>query len=89
MSRSFKEPIVTEYSRHRTKQMKRFASKKVRRTELFGKGGLYKKAFCSYDIRDYRFVCYAGHENDVQLDCYGQWRPSLLSEQYEAKCRRK
>lgn len=89
MSRSFKEPIVTDYSRYNTKQMKRFASKKVRRAELSGKGGLYKKVFCSCDIHDCRSLCYAGHENEGQFDRYGRWQPSILSEQYEAECRRK
>ena len=57
MSRSYKKhPICTDHHVKTSKEMKRIANKKIRslKNELF-KGGDYKKAFCSYDICDYKF----------------------------------
>ena len=57
MSRSYrKEPIVTDSTM--AKSGKKFANKKVRRTdfdELPTKGSGYKKVYEQYEIRDYKF----------------------------------
>lgn len=57
MSRSYKKhPIYTDGGTPGTKYAKRFANKKVRRTdwdELPLKGNGYKKVYCSWDIHDY------------------------------------
>ena len=58
MSRSYKKhPSFSDYSKSWTRWAKRQASKKVRKsctTPTNGAG--YKKAFSSYDIRDYIFI---------------------------------
>ena len=54
MSRSYKKrPIGTDGSPHTTKEMKRHANSKVRKTKGIYNGNSYKKLFCSYDIHDY------------------------------------
>lgn len=90
MSRSLKKnPVVTEYSRFKTKMMKRLASKKARRTELEGKGGSYKRVFSSCNIRDYRTYCYAAAENEGHFNKKGEWVPSLFTKEAEMSSRRK
>ena len=58
MSRSYrKHPICTDGSPNTTQEMKRFANKKVRKTnfeELPLKGSGYKKVFETYDIHDWK-----------------------------------
>jgi len=54
MSRSFKQPYVSDYGRKKTKRAKRRASKAVRDyNETVVKGKWYKKLFCSWNIFDY------------------------------------
>ena len=55
MSRSRKKsPVIKDYSRNYTRWAKRQASKRVRRyTHMISNGGLYKKIFPSWDIKDY------------------------------------
>ena len=59
MSRSYKKnPICNDGTAGGTKEQKRFANKKVRRTsfeDLPLVGRSYRKVFCSYDIHDYVF----------------------------------
>jgi len=61
MSRSYKKhPFWTDGSPKTTKEMKRFANKKVRHTdfdELPLKGKGYKKRSESYDIHDWKTRC--------------------------------
>lgn len=75
MSRSYKKPYATDYSRSYTKFAKRQASKKVRRHK--GKipdGGAYKKIFPSYSIHDYSFSCYADKAwFRYIIPVYGEW----------------
>jgi len=51
MSRSYRKQGV--YRSSGMKDAKRYAAKKARRTDL-DSGGAFKKAFCSYDICDYK-----------------------------------
>lgn len=54
MSRSRrKHPVSTDGSPRTTKEMKRIANSKVRKSKGKFNGGSYKKLFCSYDIHDY------------------------------------
>lgn len=54
LSRSYKRSSVsTDGSPHTTKEMKRYANSKVRKTNGVFNGNSYKKLFCSYDIHDY------------------------------------
>jgi len=62
MSRSYKRySVYSDYSRNKNSKMKRFANKKVRRTEI-GDFGEYKKIFNSYDICDYKFIDFSGKD---------------------------
>lgn len=56
MSRSRKKyPVVTDYSRNRTRWAKRQSSKAVRRYKgKLADGNQFKKVFPSYDIFDYK-----------------------------------
>jgi len=55
MSRSYKEPWVTDNGPH-TKWAKRLANKKVRKfVKFLLNNTIYKKIFCSWDICDYKF----------------------------------
>ena len=58
MSRSYKKnPIATDGHANSTKESKRFANKRVRKTldeNSPKKGSFYKKLFCSYDIHDWK-----------------------------------
>lgn len=51
MSRSYKQPYITQRRRNRWKD-KRFAQKVVRNTDIDG-GNHYRKFYQSYDICDY------------------------------------
>lgn len=67
MSRSYKKvPGWTDYSRNRTRWSKRTASKAVRRSKNVPDGGAYKRAYCSYDIRDWGWV----YHTDLELFRY-------------------
>lgn len=89
MSRSYKEPIIADYSRNRTRQMKRLASKAVRREEVVPADGGYKKVFDSCDIRDYKSYCYAKAETATRVDPWGRLCPTMMTKDFEAKARRK
>ncbi len=69
MSRSFKKnPVCKEWNHHK-KWMKRQANKKVRRThELSGKSNIYRKAYESWDICDFRFFI-RNDGNVEELNC--------------------
>ena len=56
MSRSRKKhPVVSDYSRNRTRYYKRIASKTVRNYKGFIPDGCsYKKLYCSWNIFDYK-----------------------------------
>ena len=57
MSNSRKQPYYTDYSRSSTREIKRFASKKVRSYPgEIPNGKAYRKLYCSWNIRDY--VCH-------------------------------
>ena len=65
MSRSYrKHPVSTDGSPHHTKEMKRIANSKVRKTNGIFNGGSYKKLFCSYDIHDY--ICRQPKEEAIK-----------------------
>ncbi len=56
MSRSYKKHPYSKDSGKGKKFAKRRASKVARKsTDLEGKGGNYKKCFCSYDICDWKW----------------------------------
>ena len=58
MSRSYKKnPVCTDGSPHTTKELKKFANKKVRGYEDLPNGSAYKKVSQSYDIHDYICSC--------------------------------
>ena len=54
MSRSYRKPYNVEGPRNGKTKEKRFASKKVRKSEYISDGASYKKMYCSYNICDYR-----------------------------------
>jgi len=59
MSRSHKKyPSWKDNHRGGAKIGKRFANKRVRRTEEIWNGGSYKRLYPTYDIVDYRFTDY-------------------------------
>lgn len=54
MSRSYKKhPRVKDPA---NKNAKRFANKKVRKTDNIPSGGGYKKIYCSWEISDYCWI---------------------------------
>ena len=53
MSRSYKKTEMVK--QQNSKNMKRFANKRVRHTKDIPSGGAYKKVFSSYDICDYKW----------------------------------
>lgn len=54
MSRSYKKnPVCTDKHRKTTKQKKKFANKKVRKSKNLSDGKIYKKVSESYDIYDF------------------------------------
>lgn len=56
MSRSYKKhPWVTDHHVKTSQEMKRFANKKARNTNLPNKGSAYKKVFESWDICDFKW----------------------------------
>lgn len=68
MSRSYKKtPITTDHGRS-TSISKRWANKKVRNTEDVQNGGSFKKAFCSYDICDWKFGEYSWEETWEEIN---------------------
>lgn len=57
MSRSFKKPYITDYSKSRA-FFKRYANKKIRNLSVdddIADGNSYRRYFCSYDICDWKF----------------------------------
>jgi len=59
MSRSRKKVWGwTDHKSPHSKIAKRFANKKARHTKGIQNGGAYKKVFCSWDICDYKFLCF-------------------------------
>ena len=56
MARSRKKVCV--WKNHNSKHMKRFANKTVRHTKDIPNGMAYKKLFCSWDICDYKSLCF-------------------------------
>ena len=52
MSRSYKK---TPYCGPKSKAMKKYANRVLRRDNDTYQNGSYKKRFCSYDICDYKF----------------------------------
>lgn len=71
MSRSYKKfPALKDKNPGSAarKSGKQLANRTVRRTANIPNGGAYKKAFCSYNISDYRFVKF---ENDLRREWDG------------------
>lgn len=63
MSKSYyKYPSFKDYSRSYTRWAKRQASKAARRNWNIDDGSSYKKAFCRYNIFDYRSTYYTDQE---------------------------
>ncbi|MDA3854902.1 MAG: hypothetical protein PF569_01490 [Candidatus Woesearchaeota archaeon] len=56
MSRSYKK--TWGFKDNPAKGMKRLANKRVRQTKNIMNGGSFKKVFCSYDISDWKFLCF-------------------------------
>jgi hypothetical protein len=57
MSRSYKKPWTTDYSKAKS-FFKGFANRRIRRMpvdEGISNGKSYKRYYCSYDICDYKF----------------------------------
>ena len=55
MSRSYKKhPFHTDHHVKTSKEKKRFANKKVRRTKSVPSGNAFKKVYPTYDICDWR-----------------------------------
>jgi len=74
MSRSYKRvPGWSDYSRNRTKFEKRMAAKAVRRNADVPQGGGFRKAYCSYDIRDWHYRYWT----EGELRRYCEWRGEL------------
>ena len=65
MSRSFKKvPASTSSGSGYRKWAKRAANKKVRRTVEVPNGKGYKKLFCSYEIDDWKWICFSPKDFD-------------------------
>ena len=75
MSRSYKKnPGYTDYSRGRTKYMKRLASKSVRNYDgNLSNGCSYKKLLCSYDIRDWKCIYYGPSDYSYYSNYRQEW----------------
>ncbi len=60
MSKTYRVVCFNEKNRSKqAKQSKNFANRKVRNSNLrFEKGSTHKKLYDSWDIQDYKFVCY-------------------------------
>ena len=71
MSRSKKKTWGwTDHHTPNSRHQKRFANKKVRRTENIPNGGAYKKLYCSYDICDYKFLYFSRVEVCEYLELF-------------------
>jgi hypothetical protein len=73
MSKSYRKPYVSDYSRYYTYWAKRQASKQVRRyKKVIQDGASYKKVHPTWNIHDYKGSCYASSmdltEENIELE---------------------
>ncbi len=63
MSRSYRKfPCFTSDGQAHKKFAKQQANKKVRKTTIISNGKQYRKVFNSWNIVDYKWVCYTNEE---------------------------
>ena len=81
MSRSYKKhPFVTDHRCGTTKHNKQIANRTIRRHKMvLMQGGEYKKAYCTYNISDYRWYW---TEKDAMEHYFKQSPDSFIRKHY-------
>lgn len=87
MSRSYKKPSVKEYKS--CKLGKQIANRLLRRTckkeDSIRNGKMYKKLYCSWNITDYKWVCWKQYKHIKNKEYWTE----IEYNKYIEKCSRK